>query len=330
MVVSVRCPACAATLDGPPWDCASCGRSYRGGRAYVDLLGEETQTAEHYSLQWGETLAFLDFVRSTPGANEVLASAQLGWSRLFDEIRAAGAVRVYDAACGFGAVAAELARADTAAVYVGADVHDALERIVTDVPALAERGLIVRWDVTRPLPVDEPFDYVICRAALHHTPDPERTLDVLLESLALGGTIAISVYRRKARTREAVDEALRSEIAKLSPTEAFAVSRDFALLGRALQQIDGSVRIDEDLEFLGIRAGEYAVQELVYDHLLKCFWNDVFGERYSTLVNYDWYHPEFAHRFDAAGVRTWLERRGLEVVELESSKAQHYAVARRR
>ena len=41
----------------------------------------------------------------------------------------------------------------------------------------------------------------------------------------------------------------------------------------------------------GIPAGEHKVQTLFYNHFLKCFFNPVFGDEYSTLVNYDWYHP---------------------------------------
>ena len=41
------------------------------------------------------------------------------------------------------------------------------------------------------------FDYVICRAAMHHTPDPRKTFTSLVSRLKPGGQIAITVYRNR-------------------------------------------------------------------------------------------------------------------------------------
>ena len=43
------------------------------------------------------------------------------------------------------------------------------------------------------------------------------------------------------------------------------VAHEFTALGKALQGVSQKVKIDRDLEWLGIAAGEYGVQQLVYD-----------------------------------------------------------------
>ncbi len=339
--VRLRCPGCRSALPLPApgssrWTCPGCRRQGPAALGYLDLLGEDHRdaTGDHYSLQWGETLGFLEFLQEHPGAKRVMPSADLGWNALFATIRERAQrqpVRVYDAACGFGGIADALLRdaGGSRLEYVGADIHGALADIPGRIPGLAGPGLLLRWDIGLPLPVATAFDYVLCRASLHHTPDPRRTFASLAGHVAPGGTLAISVYNRKGAAREAVDDALRSVVAAMPEAEAFAACREFAVLGRALQTVAAPVHVPEDLPILGIRAGEHQVQSLIYYHLLKCFWNDLFGERFSTLVNYDWYHPPFAFRYRLDEVLPWFEEEGLEVVETTTIPVQHYLVGRR-
>lgn len=325
------CPACGSgqlAFGSGRWRCPACGAEYAGDATYVDLLGDATTpTGDHYGLQWGDELGFADFLARNPDAKAVMPASQLGWDDLFARISSRAAsepVSVYDAACGFGGIAAELAAVCPPAAYVGSDVHSALAPIAERMDGFADWGLLVRWDISRPLPWGGRFDYVLCRAAIHHTPDPPATFAALAESLAPGGTVAVSAYARKGPAREAVDDALRARIRELSPGEAFALCDGFTELGRALQAVEGRVRLTRDVTALGLPAGEYGVQELVYDHLLKCFYNERFGDRLSTLVNYDWYHPEFAFRYELDEVVAWFAAAGLAVRSTSSTKAQHY------
>ena len=50
----------------------------------------------------------------------------------------------------------------------------------------------------------------------------------------------------------------------------------------------------------------------------------MYGERFSTLVNYDWYHPRYAHRYELNEVEQWFERNQLRLVEETSTDVQHY------
>lgn len=340
---ALRCPTCAGSLarssvepQGDRWRCARCGFDARGSATYAELTSAKGDaTANHYSLQWGGKLGFLDFIQNSPAAKAATPGSRMGWPALFEEIRGRaqkGPVWVYDAACGFGGIADELINERTAEglTYVGADIHSELEIVERKIAWFDRCGLLLRWDISTPLPVEEQFDYVICRAALHHTPDPRASFRSLCASLKPSGKIAISVYRKKSICREASDDALRAVISKLPEEQAFAVCRQFTVLGKALQAVTGKVRIDEDLPLLGIGKGEHAVQELIYYNLLKCFHNTEFGERYSTLVNYDWYHPEFAYRYELDEVKAWFDENGIDLVESQSIEVQHFLLGRKR
>jgi SAM-dependent methyltransferase len=312
--------------------CGACGVAAGGSRAVIDLeASADEQTDAHYTLQWGRDKAFLAFLEKQPQAKAVMPAGQMGWPALFDEIRARARaagdpVHVYDAACGFGGITRELVSAETAAGirYVGADIHHSLDVIAEKVPALAGCGALLRWDVSNPLPTDRRFDYVICRASIHHTPDPRKTFTSLVSRLKPGGQIAITVYRKKSIAREALDDAFREEIVPMDPEAAFALCRQFTVLGQALQQFDQKVTVPEDLPLFGIPKGEHAVQTLFYNHFLKCFYNPLFGEEYSTLVNYDWYHPRWAYRYRRDEVQKWFDEEGLTVTGYSEIEAQMF------
>jgi SAM-dependent methyltransferase len=338
--LSITCPRCRAVLafhrQENLWRCRACKFSARGWPAYADL-GEEAQagTAAHYSLQWGDAFGFEQFLEQNPRARAAMPLAQLGWDRLLEEIRSAAlarTVRVFDAGCGFGDIPRRLLGGERTGQlsYVGADIHHALAGLPDRIAGFGSHGVFLRWDICRPVPIAEPFDYVLCRAALHHTPDPRKTFAVLCGALKPGGVIALSVYRKKGVCREAVDDALRARIAPLPPEEAFEVCRQLTALGKALAQVQETCELPEDLPLLGIRKGTWKVQELIYSALVKCFYNEEFGDTFSTLVNYDWYHAPNAHRLERAEVEDWFAEQGIEVRDRTSIEAQHYMAGVRR
>lgn len=339
----LHCPGCGAAntfvkVKGSSHECQRCGNILSVEEGFADLLGPgRDATSEHYTLQWGPEKNFLNFLRNNPSARKVMPGAQMGWNDLFAEIRAharaarQAPVHVYDAACGFGGIAEELIDESTAAglAYLGADIHLALRDVLRQHPLISTCGTLLRWDISRPLPGGPRFDYVICRAALHHTPEPRTTFAALCTHVKPGGRLAISVYRKKGPAREALDDHFRAMIGALSPHEAYELCRQFTALGKALQQVQGFVTIEQDLPLFGIRQGSYPVQKLFYDHFLKCFFNSEFGDEYSTLVNYDWYHPAYAFRYEAAEIESWFAQQGLRIMRRESIEAQHYFLGER-
>lgn len=285
-----------------------------------------SKTAAHYTEQWGADLKFGDFVKQNPDAAKAMPSRQLPWQSVFDRIRDEASqrtVRVYDAACGYGDIMNALTATPNpnGLRYFGMDLHGSLDDIAR--PANAS---LVQGDITKP--ADQGlFDFVLCRAAIHHTPNPQATYRTLVDQLASGGTIAITAYAKKTRMREAIDDALRSEIIAMDTGAAFAVANQVTKLGRDLQACDGVVTIAEDLPFLGIKAGRYPVQSFIYQHFMKCWHNQNFSERHCDLVNFDWYHPPYAYRYEMDELRQWSVECSLVVTRTASTEAQHYLEA---
>jgi hypothetical protein len=131
----------------------------------------------------------------------------------------------------------------------------------------------------------------------------------------------IYVYRRKAPAREFVDDYVRERIAGLSPEEAWDRLRPLTRLGQALAELGTEVEVPEDVELLGIPKGTYDVQRLVYWHFAKLFWNPTMTFEENNHVNFDWYHPRYAHRHTEAEVRGWFADCGLEITRFDDQEA---------
>jgi SAM-dependent methyltransferase len=315
---------------------AKFGYAIRQKNGIADLLPDGDKmmdrTADHYSEQWGEKIDFLSFIKANPDALQHMPSGQLGWPDLLTRIRMeseANEVFVYDAACGYGGIFTQLFAAPLPCHlrYLGVDIHKSMSNIERPpgVPLSAAR--FVRWDISKPLPIAEKFEYVVCRNALMHTAHPKETLRSILASLIPGGTIAVSVYARKALLREIVDDNLRQSITALPKDEALKLARQFTLLGRDLQESHGLILIKQDLPFLGIKAGSYQIQGFIYDHIIKCWYNNMFGEKYSDIVNFDWYHPPYAYRFSESEAIDLFSSLNVKIVRTCTIPSQHFIEA---
>jgi hypothetical protein len=132
--------------------------------------------------------------------------------------------------------------------------------------------------------------------------------------LASGGEIAFYVYRKKAPIREYADDYIRNFIQDIPPDKAWEMMEPLTKLGKALSDLKTEIDIVEDVPVLGIKAGRYDVQRLIYYTMFKCYWNDRLSFDENVCINFDWYHPRYAWRHTEEEVRKWISDAGLRLV----------------
>jgi hypothetical protein len=71
------------------------------------------------------------------------------------------------------------------------------------------------------------------------------------------------------------------------------------------------VTLENPIPVLGIPAGTFDVQRLIYYYFVKCFWNDAYDFDTNNMVNFDWYHPHFAWKHTPEEVAGWLKELGV-------------------
>ena len=235
----------------------------------------------------------------------------------------AGRRRTLDAGCGAGFSTSAWMSEDwsrNGAEWVGADISAAID--------VARKRLggcpgthFVQADVMRlPFP-PETFDTIVSEGVLHHTPSTEHALKSLVPLLTPGGELMFYVYRRKAPIREFTDDYIRDRLADLAPEEAWEALRPLTRLGQALAELRTEIEVPEDVDLLGIKAGRYDVQRLVYWHVAKLFWNVEMTFEENNHLNFDWYAPRYAHRHTEEEVRGWCRDEGLEITHFDVHEA---------
>jgi arsenite methyltransferase len=231
--------------------------------------------------------------------------------------------RTLDAGCGAGfstsAWMTDGWRAD-GAEWVGADISAAID-VARERLGRFGGTHFVQADVLQ-LPFrPESFDAIVSEGVLHHTPSTERAMKALVPLLAPGGELMFYVYRRKAPIREFTDDYVRGLIADMSPEEAWEALRPLTRLGQALAELETEVEVPEDVPLLGIKAGRYDVQRLIYWHVAKLFWNAGMTFEENNHLNFDWYAPRYAHRHTEEEVRRWCADEGLEITHFDVDDA---------
>ena len=163
------------------------------------------------------------------------------------------------------------------------------------------------------------FDLISCDQVLHHTPDPRGNFTRLVELLRPGGRIILYVYKVKGALREFADDYLRGIHTRSCLEECLSFSERITELGRSLSSIGAKVQIDADIPELSIRRGTYDLQRFIYDHILKCFWNDDYNFETNVMINFDWYRPVHAFRFREEDIRGWCAEEGLKLEHIDVS-----------
>jgi hypothetical protein len=97
--------------------------------------------------------------------------------------------------------------------------------------------------------------------------------------------------------------------------------RPLTKLAKALSELKAEVEVPEDIPYLGIRAGRYDVQRLIYWHIMKLYWRDTFTLEENNHVNFDWYHPKYAYRHTEEEVRRWCDESRLSITRFDTQES---------
>jgi SAM-dependent methyltransferase/uncharacterized protein YbaR (Trm112 family) len=223
--------------------------------------------------------------------------------------------RLLDAGCGLGREALRMARSNPEATVVGLELSHCVDEALKHASnGGLKNAFFVQGDLMKPPFKAAAFDFIMSEGVLHHTEDTHAALQALAALLRPSGQIGFYVYRKKAPLREYADDYVREMIQNCSSDEAWKMMEPLTKLGKALADLKTEVEVPEDVAVLGIRAGRYDIQRLIYYTMFKCYWNDRLTFEENVLVNFDWYTPRFARRHTVEEVRRWIEEAGLQIV----------------
>lgn len=309
--------------------CSSAGDRYRidGGipRFVHTEDDDQAQTADSFGFKWKQQHSY--------DSPQVYATAQQWLVKRYgfdsaEHMRSSFGARkrILDAGCG-GGFSSSLWM-DTSwggAEWIGVDISMAIDVAQERLGSL-ENTHFIQADILH-LPFgDNIFDTIFSEGVLHHTSSTEAALKSLVPLLEPGGEILFYVYRKKGPVREFSDDYIRGIVSSLPPQEAWDLLRPLTRLGQALADLHTEVEVPEDIPYLGIKAGRHDVQRLIYWHFAKLYWNEAYSFEENHHINFDWYHPRYAHRQSEAEIRRWCAEAGLEIIHFDTEEMSGFTV----
>ena len=231
---------------------------------------------------------------------------------------------ILDAGCGGGFSSSlwmnESWRGTGEARWLGVDISEAVD-VAKERLGKYPGTHFVQADVLQ-LPFRErTFDTLFSDGVLHHTPSTERALKSVTSLLEPGGQALFYVYRKKGAIREFTDDYIRGVVSQYEPQQAWAMLRPLTKLGQALSELHAEVEVPEDIPYLGIKAGRYDVQRLIYWHFAKLYWRDTLSFEENNHINFDWYHPQYAHRHTSDEIRRWCDEAKLSITHFDEQES---------
>jgi SAM-dependent methyltransferase len=292
----------------------------------------QAQTKTSFGYKWQRTDSWDSPGMRATGAQWMVARygfENADWMRGFF----AGRRRILDAGCGGGYSASLWLAPDWqnggSAQWIGADISEAVDVARQRLSAIPGTHF-VQADLMRLPFAPGTFDAIYSEGVLHHTPSTRAALFALVPLLARGGQLMFYVYRKKGAIREFTDDYIRDVLSRMPPEQAWEALRGLTKLGQALASLKTEVDVPEDIPYLGIKAGRIDVQRLLYWNFVKLYWNDALSFEENHHINFDWYHPRYAHRHTEEEVRGWCDEAGLSIVHIDVQESGFTVRADRR
>ncbi|TAK01677.1 MAG: class I SAM-dependent methyltransferase [Chloroflexota bacterium] len=289
-------------------------------RFVAESATAQAQTGMSFGYKWGRTDTYLSPAMQRMGRTWLLE--RYGFPTI-ESMRGylEGHDAVLDLGCGGGYTSSLWMDGQwSGRLWLGLDLSTAIDVARNRLGHLSGTAF-VQGDILR-LPFRSgAFDVVIAEGVLHHTPSTRQALESAARVLAPGGELMFYVYRRKGPIREFADDYVRDRLSRLPPDEAWEALRPLTRLGQALAETGASVTIAEDVPLLEVPAGTYDVQRLFYWHVAKAFWNPEMSFEENHHINFDWYHPAYAHRQSEDEVRAWCVAVGLRITHFNAQES---------
>lgn len=195
-------------------------------------------------------------------------------------------------------------------------VKTALENTIPDVPS---KTTFEQVDMVGFGGSSRRAQLVFALGSLHHTPSVRESLIATYQNVAPGGCYVGWIINKQKPLRSVTDGFFRDYFSRYSSIngcseELYELANIFEKLGEATVGVDVTVR--KDIEVLGLPAGTYNLQSLLYDYVLKCYFRSGDMPEGSTRIVaqlFDWFSPRYYHQTSLEQLNAYVD--ALEFVE---------------
>lgn len=289
---------------------------------------EQEQTKDTFSYKWSQKNSYSGKKMNADYRDWLRKKYFSDSDDMLNKVFSDGSI-VLEAGCGAGMSAIDLIGEKLKNIYyIGVDISTAIDEAQKNIRALGceENSEFVQCDLNN-IPLSKKVDVIFSEGVLHHTDSTRKAIFNLSKYLNKGGYFLFYVYAKKAPIREYTDDYIREYFKDKSNEETWEELKNLTKLGKMLGDLNITLNIEDEIPFLGIRAGKINLQRFFYWYLFKCFYNADYDLEEMNHINYDWYRPQNCHRQTPDEVKIWCREAGLEIERMNVEESGITVVA---
>ena len=135
--------------------------------------------------------------------------------------------------------------------------------------------------------------------SLHHTPGVMESLSATLKCVKPGGYYLGWIINKQKPLRATTDQFFRDHFSRFNhlsecEKELGTLVEIFQALSESIG--DRKIYIKNNLDFMELSPGEYGLQSLLYDYILKCYHRSGVSPKWNIYSLFDWFNPKYYHQ----------------------------------
>ena len=158
-------------------------------------------------------------------------------------------------------------------------------------------------------------DLVISFGVIQHTGDIPKAVEIISKCLKKDGYAIFNAYKKAPPIRYFSDNFIHDQIKKMKPNDALKELKSLTKFGISLAKSGIRVKVRENLDFLGIKRGNYNLQTFFFDYIFKTYVheNETFGRL--LHLNSDWYYPENRNQISPKEFYKVIKKNNMKIME---------------
>ncbi len=193
------------------------------------------------------------------------------------------------------------------------------------------RVLVIRADATYSPLGKNSIDLLSTDQCIHHSPNPDKIFNALINSLKENGKVLFSVYAEKSPVRQKFDILIRDTVAQLPEEKRYEFSKQLTQIGKILSEIDLTIYIPEDWDIFGELQGQtMSLQRLLYYTVFKCFWNNQYSLEKNIELTFDWYSYPVCNTISLNQACDWFMKNQLEILHVHTNPSNINLIGRKK
>ncbi|KZN70563.1 class I SAM-dependent methyltransferase [Pseudoalteromonas luteoviolacea] len=203
--------------------------------------------------------------------------------------------------------------------YYGVEISDAVYHAQQLMKEKYQNGHFLKADIATLPFAENQADFILCTGVLQHTDSVAASIESLAKLLKPGGISFVNCYKKPAPIRAFCDQYINGIVKNLPLDDINRTLDPLTQFGIELGKSDTKITVPADIPVLGIKQGEYPIQQFIFDFVFKAYYHANLSEANLAMMNYDWYSPQNCHQVSEEELTSLLIQNKLKILNVNET-----------